>query len=181
MNFDSKNRQHVLLLGCVIIVGLFLGDKMVRAPLWNAWTSRSERLTSLKSDVHKAEELITRGESLESSWSNMRSNALPSQNTSAESLVLGAFDRWSRSSGVSVTSLRPQWKQAEKEYALLECQSEVAGTLREVTRFLYELEHDPLGIKVDSASLATRDSDGAQITLNLRTSALQLLTRNQTK
>ena len=179
MNFDPKNRQHVLLLCTVVVVGLLLADSLVRAPLWNAWKNRSARLTELKTKVRNAEQLIERGESLESRWSNMRTNALPTQSTSAESLVLGAFDRWSKSSGVSVTSLRPQWKQGEREYVLLECQAEVAGTLREVTRFLYELEHDPIGVKVDSATLATRDTDGAQITLSLRTSALQLLARNQ--
>lgn len=177
MNFDPKNRQHLLLLCTVVIVGLFLGDKMVRAPLWNAWKSRSVRLADLKKKVHNGEQLLERGDSLEARWSNMRTNALPAQSTSAESLVLGAFDRWSKTSGVSVTSLRPQWKRGEKDYMLLECRAEVAGTLREVTRFLYELEHDPLGVKVDSATLATRDNDGAHITLTLQASGLQLLAR----
>jgi len=177
MNFDPKNRQHLLLLCTVVVVGLFLGDKVVRAPLWNAWKDRSARLVDLKTKVHNGEQLLERGESLESRWTNMRTNALPVQSTSAESLVLGAFDRWSKSSGVSVTSLRPQWKRGEKSYMLLECRAEISGTLREVSRFLYELEHDPIGIKVDSATLATRDTDGAQITLTLQASGLQLLAR----
>jgi hypothetical protein len=177
MNFDPKNRQHLLLLCSVVVVGLFLGDKLVRAPLWNAWKDRSARLVELKSKVRNGEQLIERGESLEARWSNMRTNALPAANTSAESLVLGAFDRWSKASGVSVTSLRPQWKRGEKNYMLLECRAEIGGTLREVTRFLYELEHDPIGIKVDSATLATRDTDGAQINLTLQASSLQLIAR----
>jgi hypothetical protein len=177
MNFDPKNRQHLLLLCTVVVVGLFLGDKLVRAPLWNAWKNRSARLVDLKTKVRNGEQLLERGESLESRWASMRTNALPVQSTSAESLVLGAFDRWSKSSGVSVTSLRPQWKRGEKSYMLLECRAEIGGTLREVSRFLYELEHDPIGIKVDSATLATRDTDGAQITLTLQASGLQLLAR----
>lgn len=178
MNFDPKNRQHVLLLCAVIVVGLFLGDRLVREPLWNAWKNRSARLTELKTKVRNGEQLIERADSLESRWVNMRTNALPIQNASAESLVLGAFDRWSRTARVSVSSLRPQWKRGDKEFMTLECRAEIAGTLPEVTRFLYELERDPLGLKVDSATLVTRDTDGASITLSLQISGLQLLTAN---
>lgn len=180
MNFDPKNRQHVLLLCAVVVVGLFLGDRLIREPLWKAWKSRSVRLTELKTKVRNGEQLIERADSLDSRWVNMRTNALPGQSASAESLVLGAFDRWSRTAGVSVSSLRPQWKRGEKDFMTLECRAEIAGTLREVTRFLYELEHDPMGIKVDSATLATRDTDGANITLSLQTSGLQLLAPNST-
>jgi hypothetical protein len=180
MNFDPKNRQHVLLLCAVIVAGLFLVDRVVREPLWNAWKSRSARLIELKTKVCNGEQLIVRADSLQSRWSDWRTNALPAQNASAESLVLSAFDRWSRTAGVSVSSLRPQWKRGEKNFMTLECRAEIAGTLREVTRFLYELEHDPMGIKVDSATLATRDTDGATITLSLQISGLQLLTPNST-
>jgi len=179
MNFDPKNRQHLLLLLTVAVVGLFLADKLVREPLWKAWKSRSERLVKLKQDVNKGETLIQRAESLQSRWSEMRTNALPSETAAAESLILGAFDRWSRSSGVSVSSIRPQWKRAGDDYMTLECRADIGGTLTEVSRFLYEIERDPMGVKVDNATLATRDTDGAQITLTLQVSGLQLITRNK--
>jgi hypothetical protein len=179
MNFDPKNRQHLLLLAAVVVVGLFLGDKLVREPLWKAWKNRSARLVELKTRVHNGEALIERGASLRDRWSNMRTNALPAESAGAESLMLGAFDRWSKSANVSVSSIRPQWKRADNDYMALECRADVSGALRDVTRFLYEIERDPIGVKVDSATLATRDTDGAQITLTLQTSGLQLITRQQ--
>lgn len=181
MNFDPKNRQHQLLLLTIVVVGLFLGDKLVRAPLWNAWKARSERLADLQQKVHKGEMLIQRADSLQTRWAEMRTNSLPAETAAAESLILGAFDRWSRSSGVSVSSIRPQWKRADNDYMALECRADIGGNLEEVSRFLYEIERDPIGVKVDSATVATRDTDGAQISLALQVSGLQLITKTQSR
>lgn len=181
MNFDPKNRQHVLLLAAVLVVGLFLGDRLVRAPLWKAWKNRSAHLAELKVDVRNGEMLIERADSLTSRWNNMRTNALPIETAAAESLMLGAFDRWSRQADVSVSSIRPQWKRADNDYMTLECRADISGSISEVARFLYELEHDPMGVKVDNATLATRDTDGAQITLTLQASGLQFINKALTQ
>ncbi|HEU5071622.1 MAG TPA: hypothetical protein VFV96_14555 [Verrucomicrobiae bacterium] len=175
MNFDPKNRQHVLLLVAAIVVGIFLGDRLVRAPLWNAWKARSVRLADLQKKVGDGEMLLKRGDSLLARWDNMRTNALPADTAAAESVVMRAFNRWADASGVSVSGIRPQWKRADEDYMTLECRADIAGDLNAITRFLYEIEHDPLGVKVDSADLATRDTDGRQITLGLQISGLQLL------
>ena len=179
MNFDPKNRQHLLLLIAAVMICLFLGDKLVRAPLWNAWKNRSARLADLKTKVQNGEMLLQRGDSLQSRWDEMRTNSLPSEAALAESQVLRAFDRWSQASGVSVSSIRPQWKRAGDDYMTLECRADLAGNLASVTRLLYEVERDPLGVKVDSADLVTRDTDGAQITLGLQVSGLQLIPRKR--
>jgi hypothetical protein len=57
----------------------------------------------------------------------------------------------------------------------LECRADIGGSLAEVTRFLYEIENDAMGVKVDSASLVTHETDGAQISLGLQVSGLQLI------
>ena len=90
-----------------------------------------------------------------------------------------AFQRWTQSSGISMTSYRPQWKRSGDDYMTLECRADVSGNIADVTRFLYEIERDPLGVKVDSADLATRDTDGAQITLGLQVSGLQLISQGR--
>jgi Tfp pilus assembly protein PilO len=177
MNFDPKNRQHLLILVAVAVVAIFLGDRFVVTPMWNGWKARSARLADLKKKVNDGEALLKRADSLRSRWSEMRTNALPADAATAESLVLRSFDRWSQSSGVSVSSIRPQWKRAGDDYMTLECRADVAGSLADVTRFLFEIEQDPLGVKVDSAALATRDTDGAQITLGLQVSGLQLISK----
>jgi hypothetical protein len=175
MNLDFKNRQHVLIAAAIAVVALFLGERLVVTPLWHAWTARSAQLADLKRNVGDGELLIKRGEGLRARWSNMRTNALAAGASEAERQMSGAFERWSQASGVSVTSYRPQWKRAGDDYMTLECRADIGGSLAEVTRFLYEIENDAMGVKVDSASLVTHETDGAQISLGLQVSGLQLI------
>jgi hypothetical protein len=179
MNFDLKNRQYLLLLIALVMVGLFLGDRFVRAPLVNAWRTRSDRLAQLRMDVHRGDMLMERADALQATWDRMLTNALPADAPVAESRMLRAFDRWSQTSGVSVSSVRPQWRRAGDDYVTLECRAEISGDLERVTRLLYEIEHDSMGIKVDSADIATRDTDGAHITLGLQVSGLQFVPTTQ--
>lgn len=179
MNFDPKNRQHLLILVTAVVVGIFLGDRLVFTPLWNTWGNHSTRLKELKKNVNDGEMLIKRGDSLRSSWEEMRTNALPAKAPAAESRMSEAFQHWTEVSGVSMTSYRPQWKRAGDDYMTLECRADISGNISSITRFLFEIEHDPMGVKVDSADLGTRDTDGAQITLGLQVSGLQLIPPNR--
>ena len=179
MNFDPKNRQHLLMLAAIAVVALFLGEKIIFTPMLNSWKARSARITELKKKVSQGETMLTRSNSLASRWAEMKINSLPADGATAESQVLRAFEKWSQSSGVSVSSIRPQWKRAGDDYMTLECRADIAGNMADVSRFLYEVEHDPLGVKVDSADIATRDTDGAQITLGLQVSGLQLISNKR--
>jgi hypothetical protein len=175
MNFDLKNRQHLLGLLAAVVIALFLGDKLIVSPLIRSWKARSERIVELKQDVTQGNALLVRAASLQGRWDSMRTNTLPADPSVAESQVQRALERWSQGSGASVTSFRTQWKRSADDYVLIECRLDAAGTLNSLGRFLYEIEADPLGIKVDRADLSTRDNDGQQLNLALTISGLQLM------
>lgn len=179
MNFDPKNRQHILMALAAGTVAFYLVLQLVLTPLWNSFWSRNTRLAELKKKVHAGEVLVQREDSLVSRWAGMTNNSLSAESSAAQSQMSRAFDRWTQSSGISMTSYRPQWKRAGDDYMTLECQTDIAGDISEVSRFLYELEHDPLGVKVDSADLSTRDADGARINLKLTVSGLQLISKSR--
>ena len=91
-----------------------------------------------------------------------------------ESQMMKAFERWSKSASVSVSSIRPQWKEAQEDYKMLECRADVGGSLSAIGHFLYQIERDPLGVKVDSMELTTRNNDGSQLALVIQVSGLLL-------
>jgi hypothetical protein len=175
MNFDPKNRQHVLMALAGGAVVFYIALQLVLTPLWNSFWARNARLADLRKKVNAGEVLVQRESSLVSRWSDMTNNSLSIQSSTAQSQLSRAFDKWTQSSGVSMTSYRPQWKRAGDDYMTLECQTDIAGNIGDISRFLYELGRDPLGVKVDSAEISTRDTDGARINLKLTVSGLQLL------
>ena len=176
MNLNLKNRQQVLLLGALGVVGLWVADTLIVTPLVASWRSRSTNIVELRKQVRDGEQLLLRERGIRARWSSMRTNTLPTEVSVAEGRLLGAFDGWSRESRVSIMSIKPQWKRSEDDYMTLECRVDASGSLSTITRFLYEIEHDPLALKVESVELSSRDSTGAQLTLGLQVSGLVLST-----
>jgi hypothetical protein len=171
---NPKNRQKLLIVVAVGVVALFALDKIVLTPLTNAWKARSTEISKLREQVKHGQDLQRRESSLRAHWDGMRTNSLPNNPSLAEQQVLRALDRWSQDSRVSVTSLAPQWKHDSEDYMTLQCRVEASGNISAVTRFLYEIEKDPLAVRVDSMEISARDTEGQQLALGLQVSGLVL-------
>jgi hypothetical protein len=169
-----NSRQQRLAIVALLGVALLAGDRLLLSPLLKSWNVRAGRIAWLKRSVNDGTLLVQREAAIRTRWDDMRTNTLDKQVSVAESQVLKAFDRWSRDSGVSISSLRPQWKRGAEGYATLECRADAGGNLSTLTRFLYAAETDPLALKVDVVELTARDTDGQQLTLVLQVSGLVL-------
>jgi Tfp pilus assembly protein PilO len=171
---NLNKRQQLLAVLAIAAVGFFVADKMIIGPLTNSWKTRSARIAKLKNDVRDGTETMNREKALRDQWGHMQQNTLSPVKSEAESQMIKAFERWSQEGGVSVSSVRPQWKESEDDYKTLECRADVAGSLSAISKFLYQVERDPLGIKVDTMELTARDADGTQLALVIQVSGLLL-------
>jgi hypothetical protein len=135
-----KNRQQFLAIAAGAVVAFFAADKLVFTPLGHLWSKRGEQIAKLRKDVDEGKHLIAREQSLRSRWEQMRTNTLPNNQSQAEQLVLNAFDRWSQKSGVSITSISPQWKHDADDFMTLECRVDATGRIETVKDFLYSIE-----------------------------------------
>jgi len=171
---NLTKRQQILAILAIALVGLYVADKLVFTPLTRSWEARSDRIVELKELVRDGNETLKRETALREQWDRMRRNTLVNAKPEAESQMLKAFERWSKDGGVSVSSIRPQWKEAEEAHKTLECRADVGGSLSAIAHFLYLVERDPLGVKVDSLELTARNNDGSQLSLVVQVSGLLL-------
>jgi Tfp pilus assembly protein PilO len=169
-----KNRQQILTIGAVVVVGIFLADKLIISPLGQAWTSRSKRVAELRKKVADGNQLLKREQALRGRWQQMRGNTFPDNQSLSEQKLLKALDQWAKDSGITLTSLSQQWKYDAEDYRTLQCRVEGAGNLNAVSRFLYEMEKSPNALKLDSLDISSHDNEGQQITLGMQVSGLVL-------
>jgi Tfp pilus assembly protein PilO len=174
MAMKINSRQQLLAALAVIAVALLGGDKLVWSPLTASWKKRATRIADLRKEVSQGEQLLERESTLRSRWQVMATNTLPANASAAQDTMLKAFERWSQASRISLTSIRPQWKRTDDDYMTLECRADAQGNLQALTRFLYEVEKDPLALKVESIEITARDNDGQQLGLALQVSGLLL-------
>lgn len=177
----NKSREQLLGVIAITAVLLMVGDKFVLTPLIDGWKARATRIEDLQKKVTAGGKLLERDRSVRDKWNAMRATALTNEVSQAESQALRAFERWGREAGVSISGLKPQWKRINDDYQTLECRADATGSLATLTRFLYQVEKDPLALKVDVVDLTTRDTEGRNLTMALQLSGLVLTPkRNET-
>lgn len=173
MNLDK--RQQLLAFAAIGVVAFFALDKLVFSPLTQSWKDRSAEIEKHRRLISQGQGTLGREQNIRGRWNEMRKNTLPANGSEAEQKVLKAFDEWSQNSRISVSSIKPQWKRgASDDYSVLECRVDAAGSLATLTRFLYEVEHSPLALKVESVEITSRDNSGQQLGLGLLVSGLRL-------
>lgn len=170
----TDNRQQALTIVAITAIALLLGDRLVFTPLTKTWKDRAARIVELRKKVSQGALTLEREHVIHDRWEQMRTNTLPGNTSLAEQRMLKAFERWSQDSRISVTSVKPQWKHGTEDYQTLECRVDASGSLETVSRFLYNIEKDPLALKMEVVELGTRDSNGQQLTLGLLVSGLLL-------
>jgi len=175
MKTPTRNRQRLLMILAGTAVLLLVLDSLVLSPLTKAWQTRSAEIARLKKAVAEGRSVIARADRTQSLWKEMQTQALPYEPAKAEQDVITAFDRWGRSAGIELGSIKPQWKRGTtSRYSLLECRVDATGPLPAMTRFLYEVEKSPLPLRVDSIELTARDDQGYKLSLGLLVSGLRL-------
>jgi hypothetical protein len=175
---EIKNRQKLLLIGAVACMALLLGNWLVLDPLITSWKARSARIAALRLQVTQGAMMMDHEQAIRNRWEAMRTNTLPANTSLAEQEFYKTFYRCANDSGITIVSYRPQWKQND-DYTAYECRADASGNIDTLSRFLYELEKDPLGLKVESMEIATHDDKGTQLTLGIQLSGLLLTPQAQ--
>ncbi len=171
---ETNKRQRTLVILAAVGVAFLLGDRLLVTPLMASWQARSKQIVELTRQVNQGSLLVSRDSIIRDRWDSMRTNTLPEEVSEAENKVLRAFERWSQDSRISIASIKPQWKQAADDFMTLECRADAFGSIEALTRFLYEVEKEPLALRVEAVEINARDNDGRQLGLGLRVSGLQL-------
>jgi len=176
-----NNRQRLLTILTLTAIGLLVLDKIVTPPLTKLWDDHSKRIVSLQTQVKEAETLRRSKESLRSRWVQIQSSALTNDTTLAEQQLFTGLNRWSQMSGIRIDNIVPQWKPGgDLSYKTLECSVDASGGIDRLSEFLYQLETDPMALKVQSMEMTSKDSNGSVIGLNVRISGL-VLTQQEAK
>jgi hypothetical protein len=169
------NRQKLLLLLTIAVAALYVGDKLIYSPLVHLAEARSNEVKKLRLQVKRGKALLAQEQAIRNDWADKRTNMLPDNQSFAQEQVLKAFQDWAQESGVSLNGTVPQWKNGETpDYKTLVCRVDASGTLWMLSRFIYNVEKGPMGLRLESVDLNSRDNTGQQLTLGLQVSGLVL-------
>jgi len=176
-----KDRQQFLTILTLIAVALLAIDKIIAPPLETFWHDRQTRLKNLHEQVTEGQSLMRGKNSIRALWAKMQASTLTNNTTQAEQQMFNGLNRWSQMSGISLNGGTPQWKQGnDSTYKTLECRVDATGDIQRLSEFLYDLERDPMALKLQSVELSSRDNTGMQLAMSLQISGLVLTPKETT-
>ncbi len=169
-----KNRQQLLTIGTIVMLGLFAADRLVVDPLMGFWDAKAKRIRQMRADVAQGKALLQRETSIRGLWSQMEHSTLTNNTSAAEQQLFGAIDSWRQNSGVAINGATPQWKHDADDYMTYQCRMDASGNLATLSKFLYDIEKDPMALRLDSIEISARDKEGQVLVLGLQISGLVL-------
>ena len=174
-----KNRQTFLAILAGAAALVFIGDRLILSPLCASWKEREARIAELAKSVSQGQQMLDRRKTISDRWSDMRGRTLPDSTSLAENELFKSFDRWSQASGISILSIKPQWKQTDEDYTLLECRADATGDMQTLSRFLYEVEKRSMALRVEAVEITSHDNNGQNLSVGLQLSGLLLTTKEK--
>jgi len=171
---EIKNRQQVLMIAAISMLGLLAADKLVYDNLAAVWNAKAKRIQQLRTQIAQGQRLLQREGSLRGRWAQMERNTLTNNTSAAEQQLFGAIDSWRQDSRVVINGATPQWRHDADDYMTYQCRMDASGTLPTLSKFLYDIEKDPMALKLDSIEISARDKEGQQLVLALQISGLVL-------
>lgn len=176
-----KNRQEFLVALTVAVAVLALVVNFILPPVLDWWTARKHEIKDLSERVANGKTMIKREQIIRDHWADMQAKSLPPEAPAAEQKFLNAIDGWSHDSGAEITSIMPQWKSESTNYMTLDCRVEADGDLNALSKLIFDLEHGPMPLRLDTVELSSHDNNGQQMTLGLEIDGLALLNKDNKK
>ncbi len=174
-----NRRERIVALAAILCLGALTGDRLIMTPLQSFWRARTARVAELRKSLDKGRILVAREAVMRERWQGMKQRSLPADVSVAENQVLKSLSRWAQESSLDVTSRRPRWTEEEEGSKKLEFRVAAQGRMGSIARFLYELETDPLALKVEQLEIAARDESGGALAVDVRFTGLVLMDKEQ--
>lgn len=151
----------------MICVGLLIVDKLILGAVVDGWKSRTQRIQDLETKIKDGNRLIGINKAdYEKQWARMLQNSLPPERSEAEQLIYNAMAQWSKF-GLTVTSQRPQWITDRDNNTHIEFRVVATGSIESIARFLYNVERDTRGLRVQDVELSSKDENGGNLSMSV--------------
>ena len=154
----NKSREKLLIYVVIIGLGFWLGDKFLLQPYLSSWKKRGENIKNLDKQIADGKQLIARGPSIRADWKSKRDNSLPLDNDEAGAIVANAVRTWAADAGLVLNQVVSSRARVETAFTSVEDRVEVTGNITQILRFLYQMEKDPLAIKLKTLDIDSKDN-----------------------
>ncbi len=166
-----SKQERILVIVTVLVLGFWAVNAVVIDPLSRMRGQTASEKLELEAQLEQAQNTFNRRRTLERKWKGLLSEGMQSD-ADAEIRIARALTEWSRQTGLSLSSLKPERTITDKGMNEVTFVVAGEGNLEGVASFLYRVETAELPVKVTHMQLGSSSESGDSMSLQLRLSAV---------
>jgi hypothetical protein len=169
-----NKRERYIGIAAAAVVGILVLDQVLVSPLLERWTDADARIELATLDRERADRLVTASKRANRTWNEMIGTHLQRDASEAESQVLNSVREWAQEAGMTLSSLKPERTEKEKDFFKITFRATGGGSMSQVGRFLWRIETAAVPVRVTDVTITSRKAgtDDLNIQLGIATSYL---------
>jgi len=162
----SKRERYIAIVS-LSVAGILALDRLVYTPLMAQKEEIDMRIDSASEELIGARSLIKTSRDKGRDWAKMSGKGIPQNASQAESQVLNSVREWAQDARLSLSSVKPERTEKEKDYYKITFRATASGTMQQVTRFLYSVQTGSVPARITDVSITSRKEGTDDLTLTL--------------
>ncbi len=153
----------------VVLLGVYF---WILTPLLDRKDSLNAQITKASQDLKDADYVFATQKRKNLHWATLSATAVKREAPEAESQVLNSLLEWSRDAGLTLSSLKPERTEKEKDFQKVTFRATGQGSMSQVSRFLHRIQTATIPIRVTDLAISTHKEATDDLLLQLGVSTI---------
>lgn len=170
----TKNERTLIIITAAAAV-LFLGDRYVAEPYLATREQLRTDIETARDQERKDRKIAADARRANRRWAEMTRSGLRSEPQAAESQMLQAIQDWASSSGITLTGIKPDRTETDKQFRRIVFRVAATGNMSSFTRFLWRIQNTTaVPARVVDISVTSKKEGADDLNVSLGISTLLL-------
>ena len=162
-----SKRERYILVAVVVVVGIFILDKVALTPLLERRKALDTETTAVNLELVRAGDLRDSRKSLQQKWRTMGLAGLKTEASDAERMMLNSVSAWAQESRLTLSSLKQDRTEADKQFQKMVIRATAKGNMESVTRFLYRVRNATIPVRVTEIQVTSANERTDELTMQV--------------
>ena len=169
-----SGRERIIAIGAVGVIGALALDSVLITPLIDRMNTANAVVKSNEQALNDGKALIENQTAAARAWKRIAGESLKRDASAAEGQLLNKVRDYAQSSGLAVSSLKPERSEKENDFQRITVRASATGNMSQMSRFLYSLKNADIPLRVSDVQFAARKEGTDDLSLQIGVSTIYI-------
>lgn len=169
-----NHREKIIAIVVGGVVALYVVDQLFLTPMLDRLSRANRTIEDGRLAVNDADALRNNSVRAQRNWTSIAGDTLKRDASTAEQQLLNRIQDWAQSSNLSLTSLKPERNEKEKDFDRVTIRTSGNGSMSQIGRFLYALNESKVPVRVSDLQITSRKDGADDLAVQLGISTIYL-------